>query len=131
MKNLSTVSKLTIYSALAGVAITLISLFTVFIGYPGWTIGIAIGSIIDVAVVALLYVGGDRTIKSQKLGVTALFYILRMILLIAGLLVPALLEYKLNIPVMKYSTFGSAIGYIPGVFVVIIVLTKGKVEENK
>mgnify|MGYP003295200959 CR=1 FL=1 len=129
MKNLSTVSKLVIYSSVAGVAITLISLFTVFMGYPGWTIGIAIGSVIDTAVVALLYVGGDRTIQSRKIGVTIAFYILRIILLTAGLLVPALLEYKVNIEIMKYSTFGAAIGYIPGVFVVIMVLTKMKNED--
>lgn len=119
------------YSALAGLAITLISLFTVFIGFPGWTIGIAIGSVIDVAVVALLYVGGDRTMQSKKLGLTVLFYVLRIVLLSAGLLVPAILEYKLHIPCMKFSTFGSAIGYLPGVFVVILVLTKSKVEEKQ
>ena len=70
MKNLSTITKLVLITSLVGLGITLISLFTVFIGYPGWTIGIAIGSIIDVAIVALLFIGGDRTTKSSKPGTT-------------------------------------------------------------
>ena len=132
MKKLSNISKLTLLSAIAGLGITLISSFTIFLGYPGWTIGIAIGSLIDVAIVALLYVGGDRTLQTQKIGITYLFYILRMILLVAGLLLPAILEYKLHIEVMKYSTFGSAIGYLPGAFVIVLFFTSKKHdEENK
>lgn len=125
MKKLSTVTRLVFITSIVGLCLTLISLFTVFIGYPGWTIGIALGSIIDVAIVALLYVGGDRTLKNNKPAITYLFYFLRIILLAIGLIVPALLDYKFHIGFMKYSTFGAAIGYIPGIFVVILVLTKG------
>ena len=124
MKNLSTITKLVLITSLVGLGITLISLFTVFIGYPGWTIGIAIGSIIDVAIVALLFIGGDRTTKSSKPGTTILFYFLRIILLAAGLIIPALLDYKFNICFMKYSVFGAAIGYVPGLFIIVLVLTK-------
>ena len=124
MKNLSTITKLVLITSLVGLGITLISLFTVFIGYPGWTIGIAIGSIIDVAIVALLFIGGGRTTKSSKPGTTILFYFLRIILLAAGLIIPALLDYKFNIDFMKYSVFGAAIGYVPGLFIIVLVLTK-------
>ena len=124
MKNLSTITKLVLITSLVGLGITLISLFTVFIGYPGWTIGIAIGSIIDVAIVSLLFIGGDRTTKSSKPGTTILFYFLRIILLAAGLIIPALLDYKFNIAFMKYSVFGAAIGYVPGIFIIVLVLTK-------
>ena len=124
MKNLSTITKLVLITSLVGLGITLISLFTVFIGYPGWTIGIAIGSIIDVAIVALLFIGGDRTTKSSKPGTTILFYFLRIILLAAGLIIPALLDYKFNIGFMKCSVFGAAIGYVPGLFIIVLVLTK-------
>ena len=124
MKNLSTITKLVLITSLVGLGITLISIFTVFIGYPGWTIGIAIGSIIDVAIVALLFIGGDRTTKSSKPGTTILFYFLRIILLAVGLIIPALLDYKFNIGFMKYSVFGAAIGYVPGLFIIVLVLTK-------
>ena len=40
------------------------------------------------------------------------------------LIIPALLDCKFNIGFMKYSVFGAAIGYVPGLFIIVLVLTK-------
>lgn len=126
LAKLSTLQKMLILASLVGLVLVLGSLFTIFIGFPGWCIGVAIGSIIEVICILCLFVGSNTALKKGSAPIFLLFYFFRMTLFVAGFLLAAVMDYYLKIPEFKYSIFGVLIGYSPMQIIVAIVMLKEK-----
>ena len=150
LAKLTQLQKMLILSALVAVVLLLLSLIpTLILSQPGWIIGIAIGSVIEIFNIFLLYKGSELTIKGRKPIFFVLFYMVRMISFAIGFLLTAFLgfgfSYAGNVliePVDAFvnSLWGVLIAYTPLQIVVIIVMffskdspisfLKGK-EESK
>lgn len=130
--NLSELQKMLLLAALVSVVLIGLSCIGLAFGQPGWLIGVASGSIIEIISIVLLYKGSSEVLKAQKPGLFLLFYALRMILFIGLILGLVLLQYKAQIEVFTNSFWGALIGYTPMQLVVIIVSlrNKGKVSNN-
>ena len=153
MKNLyhrlNELQRMLILAGLVSIVLLLLSLIPLFaFNQFGWLIGVAIGSVIEIVNVTLLYKGSEFTLKRGKPYFFLLFYFVRMFLFLLGFLVTALLgfgfTYQGNVviaPVEPFinSLWGVLIGYTPIQFVVIIVmlvskrnpLTMSQVNERK
>lgn len=132
LSNLSELQKMLLLAALVSVVLIGLSCIGLAFGQPGWLIGVASGSIVEIISIVLLYKGSSEVLKAQKPGLFLLFYALRMILFIGLILGLVLLQYKAQIEVFTNSFWGALIGYTPMQLVVIIVSlrNKGKVSNN-
>lgn len=132
LSNLSELQKMLLLAALVSVVLIGLSCISLAFGQPGWLIGVASGSIVEIISIVLLYKGSSEVLKAQKPGLFLLFYALRMILFIGLILGLVLLQYKAQIEVFTNSFWGALIGYTPMQLVVIIVSlrNKGKVSNN-
>ena len=127
ISNLSELTKMLLLAtlvALISLGIALIPLFT--LNLPGWLIGIAMGSFIEIISIILLYKGSEIALSSFKAWHFLLFYFTRMTLFLAGMVVAALLQYGIAsfapVEVFKYALWGVLIGYAPMQIVVIAVM---------
>lgn len=132
LSNLSELQKMLLLAVLVSVILIGLSCIGLAFGQPGWLIGVASGSIVEIISIVLLYKGSSEVLKAQKPGLFLLFYALRMILFIGLILGLVLLQYKAQIEVFTNSFWGALIGYTPMQLVVIIVSlrNKGKVSNN-
>ncbi len=131
-ENLNDLKKMLLLGLVVGVFIALIMLLPLFIAnQPGWLIGVAIGTAIELLNILLLYKGSDAALKSFKTSIFLIFYFLRMTLFIVGFLVAAIFSFGLidvlnPVPFMAYSLWGVLIAYTPTQIIVIIVMIKNK-----
>lgn len=130
IKKLNQLQKLVIISTLVGIGLILLSIPSIFLNQPGWTIGIAIGVCLEVPSVALLFIGSDLALRKGSSISFLLSYGLRFILIAAGLIFTCLMYYTFDFEAFKYSVFGVLIGYTPMQFVVTIVMLKEKHDDN-
>ena len=128
LKNLSELQKMVALAAIISVVLILASCGGLFFDQPGWLIGVAIGSIIEIVNIILLYKGSSQILRNEKPALFLLFYALRMVLFVGALLGLVLLQYKASIHVFDYSVWGALIGYTPMQIVVIIVSLKHRGE---
>jgi len=92
----------------------------------GWIIGAAIGTVIEVINVALLYKGSGAALKNMKAWVFILFYFTRMFLFIVGVLICVLAQYIWKIHAFDYAFFGILVAYTPMQIIVCAVMNKEK-----
>lgn len=123
---LGELARLTLMAAVVGLALTAISLVSLIFDEPGWTIGVAIGSLLEIPCVALLIAGVDNVVRKQKLPPFLLFYLFRMIIFASGIILTACLYYVAHVEAFNYSVFGVLIGYTPMQVVVIAVVLYDK-----
>ncbi len=127
--NLSQLKRMVLLGVI--VAIALIGLSCIFLIWDmwDWIVGVTLGSVIEIICIVFLYLGTDLSTKNKSYASFALFYILRMALYVAGLLVAALLTYYFEIK--SISVFGVLIGYAPMQIVVVLASLKERHEINK
>ena len=65
------------YAAIIALALCLLALIPLFVfGQPGWLIGVAIGSVIEIINLFLLFKGSEVSLKTLKVTIYMLFYFL-------------------------------------------------------
>ncbi len=121
--------RMIIVGVIVGVILTLLSLLFLIWEMWDWTVGVALGSVIEIVCVTLLYLGSDLSLKDKGYAFFALFFILRMFLYAAGIIVSALLTYYFEIKAI--NVFGVLIGYAPMQIVVIIASIKERFDLTK
>ena len=105
------------YAAIIALALCLLALIPLFVfGQPGWLIGVAIGSVIEIINLFLLFKGSEVSLKKLKVTMYMLFYFLRMVLFLAGILVTAIFSFGFTsilepVPEMANSIWGVVIAY--------------------
>ena len=135
-KNLGELYKMLILSGVVAVVLLLLSLIPLFVfSQPGWLIGVAIGSVIEVANITLLYKGSEFAAKKMKPALFLLAYFARMTLFALGFVLTALLGFGFKyggtvyvevVPAFINSLWGVLIAYTPLQLVVIIVMLVNK-----
>ncbi len=124
LSKLSQLSKMVLLASLVGVVLTLLSTIFIIFDMWDWTVGVLIGSAIEVICIVTLYAGVDYFTKEQNYTYFALFYLIRIILFAGGIVLAACLTYVAHIKAI--NVFGVLIGYTPMQFVVIMVAIKEK-----
>lgn len=124
LKNCSDLAKLLLAASIVGIVLILASIVGIVFGQPGWMIGIALGTVVELVNIYLLYKGSELALKHFKASLFIIVYFTRMTLYIAGILVLVLMQYQFNIEVFNNSFWGFLIGITPMQAVVIIVMAK-------
>lgn len=124
LKNCSDLAKLLLAASAVGIVLILASIVGIVFGQPGWMIGIALGTVVELVNIYLLYKGSELALKHFKASLFIIVYFTRMTLYIAGILVLVLMQYQFNIEVFNNSFWGFLIGITPMQAVVIIVMAK-------
>lgn len=127
LKNLSEVNKMLLLACLVSLGLMLLSLIPLFaFKQPGWLIGIAIGSAIEIFSIFLLYKGSEVALSTFKAWHFLLFYFTRMTLFLVGMVVAALLQFGFGtfkpVPAFNYALWGVLIGYAPMQTIVISIM---------
>ena len=116
------------YAAIIALALCLLALIPLFaFGQPGWLIGVAIGSVIEIINLFLLFKGSEVSLKKLKVTMYMLFYFLRMVLFLAGILITAIFSFGFTsllepVPEMANSIWGVVIAYAPMQVIVFVVM---------
>ena len=124
LKNCSDLAKLLLAASVTGIVLILDSIVGIVFGQPGWMIGIALGTVVELVNIYLLYKGSELALKHFKASLFIIVYFTRMTLYIAGILVLVLMQYQFNIEVFNNSFWGFLIGITPMQAVVIVVMAK-------
>lgn len=130
-KNYNEVTKMLVVSTIVGIILSLLALIGLAFGQPGWVIGVAIGSVIEIANIYFLYKGSDMCIKESKTPLFLLFYFARMILFAGGIIFCVVMQFSLHNEVFTNSFWGVLIGYTPMQIIVVVIMAKtGKTPLN-
>lgn len=130
-KNYSEVSKMVVVATIVGIILCLFSIIGVCFGQPGWLIGVAIGSVIEVLNIFFLYKGSDMALQIGKTPLFLIFYFARMILFAGGIIFAVVMQYVCHIAAFTNSFWGVLIGYTPMQIIVIVIMAKtGKSPLN-
>lgn len=130
-ENLSELKKMILISTIVGLSLTLLAVIGVVFGQPGWIIGVAIGSVIEIANIVFLYKGSDMALKEEKTPYFLIFYFARMALFAGGIILCVVMQYVLHIDAFVNSFWGVLIGYTPMQIIIVIVMAKnGKSPLN-
>lgn len=129
LSKLSELNSMLILASIISLVILVIFLIVgLTTGYYGWLIGGAIGSVIEIINIVLLYKGSEFVIEKGKPMTFLIFYFARMILYIAAFLVCAMFGFINNllhtpfIPVFEHSIWGVLIAISPLQIIVIVAL---------
>ncbi len=132
LAKLNELQKMELLATVVAVTLCLLALIPLFVfNQPGWLIGVAIGSAIELVNIFLLYKGSEITLQKLKTINFVVFYLLRMTLFVLGLLIVVVFQYGIlnyitPVPAFKYALWGVLIGYTPVQIVVIVVMLKSK-----
>lgn len=128
---LSEVNKMILVATIVSIVLCLLSLIGVAFGQVGWLIGVAIGSIIEILNIILLYKGSEMMLKEGRTPLFLVFYFLRMFLFAGGIILCVVMQYVLHIEPFTYSFWGVLIGFTPMQIIVMVVMAKtGKSPLN-
>ena len=116
-------------AGLISVVLFLISLIGLFNHQPGWTIGVAVGALVEVAYIVLVHVGSSLALKEEKVGLFFLTYALRIIVFIGFFALLVILQYLFKIHVFYYSCWGMLIAFVPATFITIAVQLMQKKDK--
>ena len=130
IKGLSELKKMLVLALFVSLILIGCSCIGLAFNQPGWLIGVAIGSSIEVINIILLYKGSGEILKNEKPALFLAFYALRMLLVIGVILGLVLLQYKAKIAAFEYSFWGALIGYTPMQLIVVIVSIRHKDEKK-
>ena len=112
------------------IVLLLVSLIGLFNNQPGWTIGVAIGSLVEFAFIWLMSVGSGLALKEQKVGLYLLTHFGRVVLFIGFFAALVVLQYVAKIELFYYSCWGMLIAFAPSTFITIAVQMMHKGKEN-
>ena len=132
LAKLNELQKMELLAAIVSVVLMLLALIPLLlVNQPGWLIGAAIGSAIELVNILLLYKGSEIAMKTFKTWLFLLLYFARMFLFLIGLVLVALLQfgfgtYVTAVPAFKYAIWGVLIGYTPLQIVIVVVMVKSK-----
>jgi len=128
MKNkiaqLSTLKKLLLLAAVVGVVLSLLALIGLIWNQPGWVIGIAAGTIVEMINIALLFKGSSLALKETKASLFLLCYFTRIVLFIGVCVLLVASQFAWKVPAFTNSVFGLLIGITPLTIVVCVVMVK-------
>ena len=116
-------------AGLISVVLLLVSLIGLFNHQPGWTIGVAVGALVEVAYIVLVHVGSSLALKEEKVGLFFITYALRIIVFIGFFALLVILQYLLKIHVFYYSCWGMLIAFVPATFITIAVQLMQKKDK--
>lgn len=124
---LSELSKMLLLALVIGIVSMAICLVPLFVfNQPGWLIGVAIGMLIEIVSITLLYKGSEITLIKFKTWLFLLFYFSRMVLFLVAMIVVALLSYGFGsfapVPAFKYALWGTLIGWAPMQIIILVVM---------
>ena len=124
LSNCGQLSRLVIYCLAFGFILMIFSCIGIFFGQFGWLIGAAIGTLVSLVNVILLFKGSSFALKTFKASLFLLFYFSRMLIYVGMTVLCAYLDYSKHIGAFSYSVFGLLIAYLPMVVIVCIVMSK-------
>ena len=111
------------------IVLLLISLIGLFNHQPGWTIGVAVGTIAEIIYIILVQVGSGLALKGEKVGLFFLTYAIRIIIFIGLFALLVILQYLFKIPAFYYSCWGMLIAFVPATFITIAVQLMQKKDK--
>ena len=111
--------------------LAIVGLVFVFLGQPGWLIGIVVGSAVDFLYVWLMHVGAGLALKESKAGLFLLTYFLRVIAFVGLFALLVVLQYVLHVEVFNNSCWGMLIAFVPATFITIATQLMYKDKEAK
>ena len=112
------------------VLLLLVSLIFLFKGQPGWTIGFAIGTVVDFIYIWLVGVGASASLNEGKTGLFLLVYFLRMVLFVGIFALLVILQYIVKVETLFNSCWAMLIAFVPTTFVTIAVQLMNKGKNN-
>lgn len=123
-KNLSITGKTVFIEAAIGVGAMFVSIVAIVLDYPGWTIGIALGTIASVVSAIFMNLSAKWALKDQKAGLFFLGFLVRMLLIVILFTFTVLMQFVAKVKVFDYSFAGLFIGFAPSIFVNTILQMK-------
>lgn len=120
----SDLKKMILLASVIGLALILASISGAVFGQFGWMVGVALGTVVEIVNLFLLFKSSEIALKETKSSLFLLLYFVRMLLYVAGILVLALLQFFWHISFFDNSFWGFIIGISPMQIVVIIVMAK-------
>lgn len=126
---LSELSKMLIIASIIGAIAMLACLLPlIFANQPGWLIGVAIGTTVEIISLFLLYKGSEVALNKLKTWLFLVFYFSRMALFLASMVVTAILQFGFPyaniapVPAFNYALWGDIIGFAPMQIIILIVM---------
>lgn len=110
-----------VVAAIISAVLTALSAIGLFFNQPGWIIGVAIGSVAELASIFLSDVGSTAALKGSKTGLFLLSYFIKMILFVGLFAMLVIFQYKLGYVFFKYSCWGMVIGFFPSLLITIVM----------
>lgn len=120
----SDLKKMILLASVIGLALILASIVGAVFGQFGWMVGVALGTVVEIVNLFLLFKSSELALKETKSSLFLLLYFVRMLLYVAGILVLVLLQFFWHISFFDNSFWGFIIGISPMQIVVIIVMAK-------
>lgn len=100
----------------------------IFFNQPGWLIGVAIGTVVELLYIFLVNKSSDLALNEKKTGLYLLTYFGRMILFVGVFATLVVLQYSAEIKVFYYSAWGMLIAFFPSTLITVITETKARKE---
>lgn len=120
----SDLKKMILLASVIGLVLILASIAGAVFGQFGWMVGVALGTVVEIINLFLLFKSSEIALKETKSSLFLLLYFVRMLLYVAGILVLVLLQFFWHISFFDNSFWGFIIGISPMQIVVIIVMAK-------
>ena len=120
----SDLKKMILLASVIGLVLILASIVGGVFGQFGWMVGVAIGTVVEIVNLFLLFKSSELALKETKSSLFLLLYFVRMLLYVAGILVLVLLQFFWHVSFFDNSFWGFIIGISPMQIVVIIVMAK-------
>lgn len=117
-------------AGIISIVLLLVSLIGLFNHQPGWTIGVAIGSLVEIVFVWLHSIGASLALKEQKVGLYLLTHFARVVLFVGPFAALVVLQYVVDVKVLYYSCWGMLIAFAPSTFITIAVQLMHKEKAN-
>lgn len=113
-----------VVAAIISAILIALSTIGLFFNQPGWIIGVAIGSVAELASIFLSEVGSTAALKGSNTGLFLLSYFVKMILFAGLFAMLVVFQYKLGYVVFKYSCWGMVIGFFPSLLITVAMQMK-------
>ena len=120
----SDLKKMILLASAIGLVLILASIAGAVFSQFGWMVGVAIGTVVEIVNLFLLFKSSELALKETKSSLFLLLYFVRMLLYVAGILVLVLLQFFWHVSFFDNSFWGFIIGISPMQIVVIIVMAK-------
>ena len=130
LTKLSTLQASLLIAGSISLVFLLISLIGFFNGQPGWTIGVAVGGLVELLFIWLMDVGSALALNEKKTWLYLLTYFIRVGVFIGFFAGLVALQYAAKIEVFYYSCWGMIIAFAPSTLITIALQLIHKEEKN-